>query len=168
MEALRRDEPSVICGLSLPDRNHPGRVRLAPWAQSVAEKLHAQFAGDLELTVGFLGYPEATLRAVRDPRDGLGVADPTQLSNHVFTEDGRRQMMVAWLRFLDVFTKIEKTWYIAERQVILQWSETRPLGHRRQDDIALHMNATARWPCNRRFPKLGWRVACSVSAQATQ
>jgi hypothetical protein len=37
-------------------------------------------------------------------------------------------MMVAWLRYLDVFTKIERTWFIAERQIILEWSETRALG----------------------------------------
>jgi hypothetical protein len=37
-------------------------------------------------------------------------------------------MMVAWLRYLDTFTKVDQTWYIAERQIILKWSETRPLG----------------------------------------
>ena len=36
-------------------------------------------------------------------------------------------MMVAWLRYLDTFTKIDQTWYIAERQIILEWSETRAL-----------------------------------------
>jgi hypothetical protein len=50
------------------------------------------------------------------------------IAHHVFTEDDRRQMMVAWLRYLDTFTKVGQTWYIAERQIILQWSETRPLG----------------------------------------
>jgi hypothetical protein len=37
-------------------------------------------------------------------------------------------MMVAWLHYLDTFTKIDHEWYIAERQIILVWSETRPLG----------------------------------------
>ena len=36
-------------------------------------------------------------------------------------------MMVAWLLYLDRF-KIDQTWYIAERQIILEWSETRPPG----------------------------------------
>jgi hypothetical protein len=35
---------------------------------------------------------------------------------------------MAWLRYLDKFTKIDHSWYIAERQIILKWSETRPLG----------------------------------------
>jgi SnoaL-like domain len=37
------------------------------------------------------------------------------IAHHVFTEDGDRKMMVAWLRYLDVFAKID-------------WSETRSLG----------------------------------------
>jgi hypothetical protein len=37
-------------------------------------------------------------------------------------------MMVAWLRYLDVFAKVDDRWYIADRQIILEWSETRALG----------------------------------------
>jgi hypothetical protein len=37
-------------------------------------------------------------------------------------------MMVAWLHYLDRFTKLEQDWYIADRQIILVWSETRSLG----------------------------------------
>jgi hypothetical protein len=50
------------------------------------------------------------------------------IAHHVYTEDGTRKMMVAWLRYVDTFTKVEQTWYISERQIILNWSETRPLG----------------------------------------
>jgi SnoaL-like domain len=50
------------------------------------------------------------------------------IAHHVFTEDGTRMMMVAWLRYLDVFARIEGAWYFAERKLILEWSETRPLG----------------------------------------
>lgn len=54
--------------------------------------------------------------------------DSYTIAHHVYTEDGNRMMMVAWLRYLDTFTKIDQNWYIAERQIILKWSETRPLG----------------------------------------
>jgi hypothetical protein len=37
-------------------------------------------------------------------------------------------MTVAWLRYLDTFTEVDQTWLIAERQIIVKWSETRPLG----------------------------------------
>ena len=33
--------------------------------------------------------------------------------------------MIAALRYLDTFTKIDQDWYFAERQLILDWSETR-------------------------------------------
>src|SRR5246500_1615578 len=46
------------------------------------------------------------------------------IAHHLFPEDGTRKMMVAWLRYLDTFTKIDQAWYIAERKIILEWSET--------------------------------------------
>jgi hypothetical protein len=54
--------------------------------------------------------------------------DSYTIAHHVYTENGVRNMMVAWLRYLDIFTKIDGAWYFAERQLILKWSETRPLG----------------------------------------
>jgi hypothetical protein len=54
--------------------------------------------------------------------------DSYTIAHHVYTEEGTRMMMVAWLRYLDAFTKIDQAWYIAERQIILKWSEPRPLG----------------------------------------
>ena len=54
--------------------------------------------------------------------------DSYTIAHHVYTEAGTRMMMVAWLRYLDVFKKIDESWYFAERQLILTWSEVRPLG----------------------------------------
>jgi hypothetical protein len=56
------------------------------------------------------------------------IGDSYTVAHHVFTEDGTRMIMVAWLRYLDRFAKVDETWYIAERQIILKWSETRSLG----------------------------------------
>jgi SnoaL-like domain len=42
-------------------------------------------------------------------------------------DDGRRTLMVAAIRYLDTFTRIESSWYFAERILILEWSETRSL-----------------------------------------
>jgi hypothetical protein len=36
--------------------------------------------------------------------------------------------MIASLRYLDTFARIEGRWRFAERQLILDWSETRLLG----------------------------------------
>ena len=59
---------------------------------------------------------------------GRATGDSYAIAHHVYTENGTRTMMVAWLRYLDSFTKVDQRWYIAERQIILEWSETRPLG----------------------------------------
>jgi hypothetical protein len=48
------------------------------------------------------------------------------IAHHLFTADGERQIMIAALRYLDTFTKIDGAWYFAERNLILDWSETRP------------------------------------------
>ena len=48
------------------------------------------------------------------------------IAHHLFTEDGERKIMVASLRYLDTFTKLDGRWYFAERKLILDWSETRP------------------------------------------
>ena len=50
------------------------------------------------------------------------------IAHHVFTEGGERKIMIASLRYLESFAKIAGRWYFAERKLILDWSETRPLG----------------------------------------
>jgi ketosteroid isomerase-like protein len=48
------------------------------------------------------------------------------IAHHLFTTDGQRRIMIASLRYLDTFTKLDGAWYFAERNLILDWSETRP------------------------------------------
>jgi hypothetical protein len=48
------------------------------------------------------------------------------IAHHLFTADGERKIMIAALRYLDTFAKIDGAWYFAERTLILDWSETRP------------------------------------------
>ena len=75
-----------------------------------------------EATMHFNGQSTVSLDGNRATGDSCTIA------HHVYTEDATRMMMVAWLRYLDAFTKIDRAWYIAQRQIILVWSETRPLG----------------------------------------
>jgi hypothetical protein len=49
------------------------------------------------------------------------------IAHHVFTDDGDRKIMVASLRYLDTFSKLDGRWYFAERKLILDWSETRSI-----------------------------------------
>jgi len=48
------------------------------------------------------------------------------IAHHLFTDDGGRKIMIASLRYLDSFVKIDGAWYFQERNLILDWSETRP------------------------------------------
>jgi hypothetical protein len=75
-----------------------------------------------EATMHFNGQSTVTLGGNQATGDSYTIA------HHVYTEDDHRMMMVAWLRYLDTFTKIDQTWFIAQREIILEWSETRPLG----------------------------------------
>ena len=34
-------------------------------------------------------------------------------------------LMVAWLRYLDVFVKVDGAWLFAERELYVDWTETR-------------------------------------------
>ena len=75
-----------------------------------------------EATMHFNGQSTVTLDGDRATGESYTIA------HHVFTEDSTRKIMVAWLRYLDVFARIDGGWYFAERRLILDWSETRPLG----------------------------------------
>jgi ketosteroid isomerase-like protein len=48
------------------------------------------------------------------------------IAHHLHTEDGTRNLMVAWLRYLDTFVRVGGGWLFAERELYLDWAETRP------------------------------------------
>jgi hypothetical protein len=74
-----------------------------------------------EVTMHFNGQSMVTLLGDRATGESYTIA------HHVYIDGGTRKIMIAWLRYLDVFTKIDKAWYFAERELILDWSETRTL-----------------------------------------
>ncbi len=49
------------------------------------------------------------------------------LAHHVFMQDGRRRLMLASLRYLDTFVKIDGAWLFAERLLYVDWLEERTL-----------------------------------------
>jgi hypothetical protein len=49
------------------------------------------------------------------------------LAHHVTAKDGERRLMVASLRYLDTFTKVDGTWLFAERLLYVDWIEERAL-----------------------------------------
>ena len=49
------------------------------------------------------------------------------LAHHVSVKEGKETLMIASIRYLDMFSKEEGKWYFAERKLMVDWIETRPL-----------------------------------------
>ena len=47
------------------------------------------------------------------------------IAHHLFTDGGERKLMIAYLRYQDTFAKIDGTWLFAERNLYVDWTETR-------------------------------------------
>ena len=75
-----------------------------------------------EVTTHFNGQSTVNIDGNRATGESYTIA------HHVFTEDTDRKIMIASLRYLDTFAKIDERWFFAERKLILDWSETRSLG----------------------------------------
>ena len=75
-----------------------------------------------EATTHFNGQSTVTIDGNRATGESYTIA------HHIYTEDGTRKIMIASLRYRDTFSKIDHSWYFAERNLILDWSETRALG----------------------------------------
>jgi SnoaL-like domain len=49
------------------------------------------------------------------------------LAHHLTVEGDRRRLMIATLRYLDTFTKVDGAWLFAERRLYVDWIEERAL-----------------------------------------
>ena len=72
-----------------------------------------------ETTTHFNGQSTVTIDGDRATGESYTIA------HHLFTDDGNRKIMVASLRYLDTFVKIDGDGYFSERNLLLDWSETR-------------------------------------------
>ncbi len=48
------------------------------------------------------------------------------IAHHLFTDGGEHKLMVAWLRYGDTFVRVDGDWRFAERNLYVDWTETRP------------------------------------------
>ena len=89
-----------------------GRDSLAP----VFDNLNTYAA-----TTHFNGQSTLSLDGDR----GSGVS--YRLAHHLSVgEDGQRTMMIASIRYLDELVKQDGQWLLAERRLMVDWTETRP------------------------------------------
>jgi ketosteroid isomerase-like protein len=58
---------------------------------------------------------------------GRAMGEAYCLAHHVTDSDGKRRLMVASLRYLDTFVKIDGSWLFAERRLYVDWLEERAL-----------------------------------------
>lgn len=47
------------------------------------------------------------------------------LAHHLSVADGKRTLMIASIRYLDIFTKQDGRWLFAERKLMVDWTDTR-------------------------------------------
>jgi hypothetical protein len=73
-----------------------------------------------EATTHFNGQQTVVLDGDRATGESYTIA------HHLSTKNGQRQIMIASLRYDDMFVKVGGAWMFAERNLILDWSETRP------------------------------------------
>jgi ketosteroid isomerase-like protein len=73
-----------------------------------------------QATMHFNGQSTITLDGDRATGESYCIA------HHLFTNDGERQLMVAYLRYSDVFVKVGSGWLFADRNLFVDWTETRP------------------------------------------
>jgi len=49
------------------------------------------------------------------------------IAHHVSESQGKRTLFIASLRYYDVFAKVEGRWLFAERKIMVDWTDTRPM-----------------------------------------
>jgi ketosteroid isomerase-like protein len=96
-----------------PTQELHGRESLAP----VFDNLNTYVA-----TTHFNGQSTVALDGDRATGESYCIAHHLSVG-----DDGSRTLMIASIRYLDEFVRQDGQWLFAERQLMLDWAETRPL-----------------------------------------
>jgi ketosteroid isomerase-like protein len=75
-----------------------------------------------EATTHFVG--QSTIFTLSADR---GTGEAYCLAHHVTIDGGKRRLMLASLRYLDTFVKVDGAWLFAERRLYVDWLEERVL-----------------------------------------
>ena len=75
-----------------------------------------------EATTHFVG--QSTIFTLTGDR---GTGEAYCLAHHVTLDGGKRRLMIASLRYLDTFVKMDGVWLFAERRLYVDWMEDRAL-----------------------------------------
>ncbi|SMG48982.1 nuclear transport factor 2 family protein [Paraburkholderia susongensis] len=97
---------------AVPTQEIRGREGLRP----VFENL-----GTYEATTHFNG--QSTVTWSQDSATGVSYC----LAHHVKVDDAGRSLMIASIRYLDHFVKMDGHWYFRQRKLMVDWIDNRPL-----------------------------------------
>ena len=75
-----------------------------------------------DATTHFVG--QSTILTLTDNR---ATGEAYCLAHHVSIQNGKRRLMLASLRYLDTYVKIDGAWLFAERRLYVDWLEERAL-----------------------------------------
>jgi ketosteroid isomerase-like protein len=74
-----------------------------------------------EATTHFMGQSTVALDGDR------AVGETYCIAHHVSASGGQRTIFVASLRYYDRFVRADGTWLFAERKIMVDWTDTRPI-----------------------------------------
>ena len=74
-----------------------------------------------EVTTHFMGQSTVILDGDRATGETYCIA------HHVLASEGKRTLFIASLRYYAVFAKVDGKWLFAERKLIVDWTDTRPI-----------------------------------------
>jgi hypothetical protein len=74
-----------------------------------------------EATTHFIGQSTVVLYGERATGETYCIA------HHVSASERKRTLFIASLRYYDVFAKVEGNWLFAERKILVDWTDTRPM-----------------------------------------
>jgi hypothetical protein len=75
-----------------------------------------------EATTHFNG--QSTVTCTRDSATGVSYC----LAHHLRVDGPHRSLMIASIRYLDQFVKMDGHWYFRQRKLMVDWIDARPLG----------------------------------------
>jgi hypothetical protein len=75
-----------------------------------------------DATTHFVG--QSTIFTLSDNR---ATGETYCLAHHVTVDEKKRRLMIASLRYLDTFVKVNGAWLFAERRLYVDWADERPL-----------------------------------------
>jgi len=116
MSLFTADTEFLVCMDSrntVPTQEIRGRDGLRP----VFENLNTY-----EATTHFNG--QSTVTWAQDSATGISYC----LAHHVKVDGPRRSLMIASIRYLDHFVKMDDHWYFRQRKLMVDWIDNRPMG----------------------------------------